>query len=113
MFLSVDNNSCNLLIHENQNGRQQCRNNGRNTGPNRIGPKQGYGPTPTRPRGSELIGYCQFRRLHSRQIVQQSHTHYGNYNGKIRNKASASICEETLEFEGLQVPRNKESANKK
>lgn len=80
--MSINNNSCDLLIHENENGGQHSRSDGSRNGPPSICERMNQ-PSTTTPRRFKLAGYHQFGCLDASKSVQWSHRANGQENSEI------------------------------
>ena len=95
VFLPVDNDSCDLLIHENQNCSQQGGHNSYNRGPPGVVAQRANQPAPATPGRCQLMGNTKLRSFHLDQKIGEGHAGDGNDDGKIRDE-SADACREKI-----------------
>ena len=111
MLFPVDNDGCDLLIHEDQDRAQQCRNNRDHWCPPWVMAQWVNEPTSSAPSGSKLLRHAQLRRLHGDEEVGEGHWGDGDDDCKVGDEPANAGREKVLRPELLQVVGHEKGAN--
>ena len=96
VLFPVDNNGCNLLIHENENRGEDCKYRSKEhinppgIGENMFREEEGMGhnPVPALPCGLKGARDIQLGSWQTVEIIKQRHQENSNDHSKIRQKSS-------------------------
>ena len=96
VLFPVDDNGCNLLIHENEYRGEDCKYRSKEhinppgIGKNMLREEEGMGhdPVSALPGGLEGARDIQLGSWQTVEIIKQRHQEYSNYYGKVRQKST-------------------------
>jgi len=112
-LLPVDDDRRDLLIHEDENCPQECREEGKDRGVHRVSIEGRDEPVSSFPGGSKFTWDVELWRIDCHHHVKPGHADDGNNNRKVGDVVPDYGGEEEGRLELFEMMRNKESSDEK